>query len=173
MKKIAVIYKSKYGATKRYAQWIAGSLEAELFEASGVKPSQLQDWDVVVYGGGIYASSISGVKLVAENACKSLVVFTVGIADPAITDYSDILAKNFKPERLPQVKAFHFRGGIDYAKLSLVHKGLMAMVNKHAQKKPTEQRTSDDLAVLETYGKKADFTDESATRLLVEYILAL
>jgi len=173
VKKIAVIYKSRYGATKQYAQWIAHALQAELFEASAVKPAQLKDYDVVVYGGGLYAGGISGVKLVAENPCKSLVVFTVGLADPQITDYTEILTKAFAPERLQDIKVFHLRGGVDYEKLSLVHKGVMAMVKKQAQKKPAAQRTSEDQGILETYGKKADFADEAATGPLVEYVRGL
>ena len=173
MKKIAVIYKSKYGGAKQYAQWIANALNAELFEASAVKPTQLTDRDVVIYGGGIYAGGINGVKLVSENPCKTLVVFTVGLTDPQTTDYSDSLAKAFKPERLPQVKAFHFRGGVDYEKLSFIHKGVLSMVKKHAEKKPEAQRTSEDKAIIEAHGKKVDFADESAIRPLVEYVRTL
>ena len=57
MTKIAVIYKSKYGSTKQYAEWIAQALDAPLFEASSVNPAQLAEYDVVVYGGGLYAGS--------------------------------------------------------------------------------------------------------------------
>jgi hypothetical protein len=52
---------------------------------------QLQDFDVVIYGGGLYAGGIIGSKLVTKNPCKSLVLFTVGLADPLITDYSEII----------------------------------------------------------------------------------
>jgi len=48
MKKISVIYKSKHGTTKRYAQWIAEELEAQFFEASNIKPSQLMSYDVEI-----------------------------------------------------------------------------------------------------------------------------
>ena len=91
MKKIAVIYKSKYGATKQYAVWIAESLEANIFEATDVSPSLLMEYDVIIFGGGLYANGINGVKLVTKNPCKSLVVFTVGLADPENTDYTEAL----------------------------------------------------------------------------------
>jgi len=121
MDKIAVIYKSKYGATKQYAEWIAQALDAALLEAGAVKPPQLASFDVVIYGGGLYAGGIDGVKLVAKNPCKSLVVFTVGLANPKITDYAAILSKNFTGEALSKIKVFHLRGGIDYNKLGLLH----------------------------------------------------
>ena len=67
MKNIAVIYKSYYGTTKRYAEWIADELNVSLFEASDIKPAQLLDYDVVIYGGGLYAGGIIGSKLVEKN----------------------------------------------------------------------------------------------------------
>jgi len=32
MKNIAVIYKSKYGSTKKYAEWLGEDLQADVFE---------------------------------------------------------------------------------------------------------------------------------------------
>jgi len=174
VKKIAVIYKSKHGTTKRYAEWIAEELEAQLFEASNIRPSQLMSYDVVIYGGGLYAGGIIGVKLVTENACKSLVVFTVGLANPDSTDYSGILQKNFTQELLQKIKVFHLRGGIDYKKLGLVHKAMMALLVKlKVEKIPPEKRTSEIQTMLDTYGEKVDFTDKATIRPLIDYVHTL
>jgi menaquinone-dependent protoporphyrinogen IX oxidase len=173
MKNIAVIYKSIYGTTKRYAEWIAEELGASLLEMSTVKPAQLMDYDVVVYGGGLYAGGIAGVKLVAKNPCKSLVVFTVGLATPEITDYTEKLTKSFTAERLKRIKVFHLRGGIDYGRLSMVHKAMMAVMKNETEKKPVAERTSDDGLLLETYGGKCDFVDRETIKPLVDYVRAL
>ena len=117
MRNIAVIYKSKYGTTKQYAEWIAEALNATLLEASAVKPAQLAEFEIVVYGGGLYAGGVDGVKLVTKNPCKQLIVFTVGLADPKTTDYTAILNKNFTAEQLSKTKVFHLRGGINYANI--------------------------------------------------------
>ena len=42
--KIAVIYASKYGATRRYAEWIAERLGATLLKRTAVKPAQLDEY---------------------------------------------------------------------------------------------------------------------------------
>jgi len=173
MDKIAVIYKSRYGATKRYAGWIAQALDAFLLEASTVKPSQLTSFDVVIYGGGLYAGGIDGVKLVAKNPCKSLVVFTVGLADPKITDYAAILDKNFTGESLPQIKVFHLRGGIDYNKLGLIHKGMMGMMRKLTIKKDKSELSEEDHEFLRTYGSKVDFTDKNTIAPILDYVDSL
>jgi len=173
VKSIVVIYKSKYGTTKQYAQWIADELNSPVFEVSQIKPSQLKNYDVVIYGGGLYAGGVIGARLVAENPCNSLVVFTVGAADPEDTDYSEILAKNFSQDLLTKVKVFHLRGGIDYTKLSLVHKGMMSMLKKMVEKsskKSGAEISNEDKVFLETYGGKVDFMDMATIKPLVDYV---
>jgi hypothetical protein len=173
MEKTVVIYKSVYGTTKQYAQWIAEELGTQLLEVSSVKPARLMDYDVVIYGGGLYAGGIIGAKLVAKNPCKSLIVFTVGLATPETTDYKDILAMNFSPEQLEKIRVFHLHGGIDYRKLGLAHKAMMAFKKKQVEKTPAEKRTSDDRQFLETYGAKADFLDRDAIAPLVDYVRSI
>jgi len=84
--KTAVIYKSKYGAAKKYAEWIAGELECEILEHSKGSASELSKCDLIIYGGGLYAGMISGIGLVTKNPCKNLVVFTHGNDANALPD---------------------------------------------------------------------------------------
>mgnify|MGYP000992876959 CR=1 FL=1 len=67
MKKTLVVYKSKSGFTKKYAEWISRQLKAEIREASKVTVETLFDYDTIIYGGGLYAGGISGVKLITKN----------------------------------------------------------------------------------------------------------
>lgn len=173
MNKIVVVYKSKYGKTKQYAEWIAKDLNAPIFESKNIKPSQLNKYDVVIYGGGLYAGGINGIKLVTKNPCKSLTLFTVGISNPKNTNYTQILEKALNYEQLSKTKVFHFRGGIDYSKLSLVHKGMMAIMKKLIEKKPLSERKSDDIGVLTTYGKNVDFSDKTSIKTLIKYVQTL
>lgn len=173
MNKIIVIYKSKYGATKQYAEWIAEALDAELREAKAVKPESLGAYDVVIYGGGLYAGGIAGVKLVTQNTLKNIVVFTVGLADPAVTDYSEIRQKAFTPELASKVKLFHLRGGVDYKRLGFVHKLMMRMMKNMIQKKSESERTPDDKEFLNTYGAQVDFASKDSIAPLVAFVQTL
>ena len=171
--KIAVIYRSKYGTTKQYAEWIAEALDAQLFESHMIKAPQLLDFDMVVYGGGLYAGGISGISLVTKNPCKKLILFTVGLATPENTDYSEILEKNLTLEMRQNTKVFHLHGGIDYKNLGLVHKGMMAimkLMTKNAVAKKNESEiTNDDKEFMATYGQKINFTNQQNIIPLVEY----
>ena len=162
MSGIAVIYKSKYGFTKKYAELIAQKLDARLFQAAQIKPEQLADFDLIIYGGGLYAGSINGVSLVTKNPCKSLIVFTVGLADPAETDFTEVIQRNFPQPLREKVKVFHLRGGVNRAELSLVHKGMLAVFTKALAKKDKTELTGEDKAMLEIGGQSADFTDEAS-----------
>ena len=168
--KIAVIYRSKYGTTKQYAAWIAEALEAQLFERRAVKAAQLTDFDMVIYGGGLYAGGIIGVGLVTKNPCKKLVLFTVGLATPENTDYSEILEKNIPSEMRKSTKVFHLQGGIDYGKLGIVHKSMMAMIKRTVARK--KALTNDDKEFMATYGKKVNLTNQQSIMPLVEYCKA-
>lgn len=171
--KMLVAYASKHGTTKQYAQWIAHALDAQLMEAKAVKPETLEAYDVVVYGGGLYAGGIAGVKLVAKNPCKQLVVFTVGLGNPETWDYSNTLKLSFPPEVLAKVKLFHLRGGMAYHRLGPLHKAAMAMMRASIMKKPEAQRTQDDRDLLTACQGQADFTDKAAIAPLVAYVEGL
>ncbi|GAB2023749.1 flavodoxin domain-containing protein [Pseudolactococcus yaeyamensis] len=170
MKKIAVIYKSNYGATKQYAQWIATALQADLFERKVVTPAMLGDYDCIIYGGGLYASGVIGSDIVAKNPCQQLLVFTVGLADPAKADYQAIMSRAFPNLAYQPEKVWHFRGAIDYSKLGFLHRNLMKVVKKSAEKKPESQRNEDEKVMLATYGQQVDFIDQTVIKSLIDYV---
>ncbi|MCL2617908.1 MAG: flavodoxin domain-containing protein [Defluviitaleaceae bacterium] len=169
MSRIVVVYRSKYGATGQYARWIAEALDAPLVEHAVMKPHRISDYDIVIYGGGLYAGGINGVELVTKNRCRSLIVFTVGVAVPEDTDYSEILEKAFSPAQMEATKVFHLRGGISYSKLSFLHRMMMTAMKKMIEKTPPEGRKSEDASVLATYGKDVDFSDRASIEPLVKY----
>ena len=168
-----VVYSSKYGSTQRYAEWIAAALGCPLRKAADTRIEDLLAHDPIIYGGGLYASGINGVSLITKNyeqlRDKKLLVFTVGLADPAIGEqFEPILAKNFSPAMREHIRIFHLRGGIDYRRLGVLHKSMMAMLKKMVDRKPEAERTDEDREMLETYGAVVDFTDPTSIGPLVE-----
>lgn len=176
MEKAVVIYKSKYGSTKKYSKWIAEKLNCDLLEEKDVNEKELLSYDKIIFGGGLYASGINGISLITKNfnkiKDKKLVVFTVGLADPDKEEqFTSILEKNFTDEMKEKIKIFHLRGGINYKTLSIVHKTMMAMLISVMKKKKEEELSEDDKLMLETYGKEIDFIDNEKINPIVSYIL--
>lgn len=178
---IAVIYRSKYGHTKKYAKWAAESLNASLFEYSSVKPSDFAGFDVIIFGGGLYAGGLNGLSLIKRNFAslqdKHLIVFACGVADPTVPANTEHIWANLQqalsPVMMEKIKFFHLRGGLDYQKLGPVHKSMMAMLRRMLKKKPPEKLTEEDRQLLDTYGKAVDFTEKSTLDPMIAYVRAL
>jgi menaquinone-dependent protoporphyrinogen IX oxidase len=163
-----ILYKSKYGTTKKYAEWIAKALNADLFDVKDISSSKINEYDYAVLGGGMYAGTVLGANLINKIKCKQIVLFTVGLADPATTDYSEHIKRMF-PDGVPEnVRIFHFRGGINYNKLSFVHKTMMSMLTKTVQKKSV--LSEEEKLFLSSYGSEIDFCDKKTIDPLIEYI---
>ena len=43
-----VIYKSKYGSTRTYAEWISKELECEIYDAKNIKADDLLKYDAII-----------------------------------------------------------------------------------------------------------------------------
>ncbi len=172
MKKI-VIYKSKYGATKKYAEWISEELNCEIKEARTVSVEELSQYDTIIYGGGLYAEIINGVILITKNIDKlkdkKLIVYTTGITPLECRDYYDklVIEKNFKPEMLEYIKIYNFMGKMVLDELSLVHKTALKTLKKIMQGK--ENPTEMEKLLVELCDANGDFTDKEAIKELVEY----
>src|SRR5574344_2552913 len=52
--KAVVLYKSKYGTTKQYEEWIAEDLHADIFEADMFHGDDFEKYDRGTFGGGVY-----------------------------------------------------------------------------------------------------------------------
>lgn len=175
MSNIAIIYKSKYGSTKKYAQWIAEEAKADLFECSEIETEKLMKYDTIVYGGGLYASGIIGISTITKNfeilKDKRIIVFTVGLASTDREEiFIPIIEKNLTKEMREKIKFFHLRGEINYEKLGLIHKSMMAMLKTSISKKSSEELSEDDRELLATYGKKVDFTDKNTITPLLSFL---
>lgn len=181
MRKIIVVYESKYGSTKRYAEWISDNLSCPLIEKQKAKPSDLENADIIIYGGGLYAGGVSGINLLVKNwnllSDKKIILFTCGLADPCVSSnvehIREALTKSIPSEMYEKLCLFHLRGGINYSKLNFIHKTMMSMLRKMLLNKGESELSSEDKELLETYGKEVDFTDLESALPLVEYTRTL
>ncbi|MBE7016011.1 MAG: flavodoxin, partial [Ruminococcaceae bacterium] len=171
--KAIVIYKSKYGSTKSYAEWIGEELSCKVANASEVKSEDLSQYDTIIYGGGLYAEVIAGVSLITKNLeklkGKKLIVFTTGLTPPEYREYYDdlVVKKNFKGDVPQGVKMFNYPGKMIISELSLVHKTAIKTLKKimSDKKNPTEM----EKLLIDLCDVDGDLTDRSLIKELVEY----
>ena len=168
-----VLYKSKYGATKKYAEGIAEELNCTVKDTKNMVVDELLQYDTIIYGGGLYAEIINGVILLTKNMDKlkgkKLIVYTTGITPLDCRDYYDklVIEKNFKPEMLEQVKVYNFMGKMIFDELTLVHRTAIKTLKKLMKGK--ENPTEMEKLLIELCDADGDFTDRASIKELVEY----
>ena len=141
--KTIVIYKSKTGFTRKYAEWIAEDLSADTFDISKVTINILTAYDTIIYGGSLYAVGIIGVKLITQNIDKlkdkKIVVFATGASPSREDGINEVIDKNFTQEQQKYIKFFYLRGGFNYSKLNLFDKFLMTLLKWKIKNKKQEE----------------------------------
>ncbi|MGP6140667.1 flavodoxin domain-containing protein [Jeotgalibaca sp. A127] len=159
------VYGSRYGTTKSYAE--------EYARQKGIKaiPFRLLEdltcYDTVIHFGALLAGGVYGLKktlkLLDATGAQHLVIVTVGLADPKNSQNTDYLKQAIK-EQVPtnilnNTEIYHLRGGIDYKKLSLVHRFMMYLTYKKAKKHASESNNEETNEMIATYNKKVSFVD--------------
>lgn len=164
--KAVVVYKSKTGYTEKYAQKIAGELSANLYKAKEIKGENLKEYDTIIYGGGLYAGIINGVKIIKKNfeniKEKNIIVFSTGVSpadDKMIEQYK---TSNFTKEQLENIQFYYLRGGFNYNKLGIIDKLMMNIIKSiiKSKNKKGETVTSDDVGMLSIFDAPVDYTEE-------------
>ena len=94
--KAIVIYTSRRGSTKQYAEWIAEDLgcEAVSFSDPRMKDINLYEYGCIIYGGWIRGSGIVEFdkfgKILDSELMQRLIVFGVGMADETADNYAQV-----------------------------------------------------------------------------------
>ena len=172
--KIAVIYKSKYGATKRYAGWIALKLDADLYEVSDIRRKDLKAYDTIIYGGPLYIGKIKGIKFIINNyeyiKDKKLSVFMVGMREFDEDYINSILEDNIPKQVINNIKTFYCRGKMNYQELSLKDKILMTGLRVSISNKKQSDISNDEKMILEVIDKPIDYIDKKSIDILLNNV---
>ena len=174
--KIAVIYKSKYGATKRYAGWIALKLGADLYQVSDIGKNDLKEYDTIIYGGSIYTEKIKGVKFITSSykniKDKKIYVFMVGIKSFDENYINYVLEKNISKEILSNIDIFYFRGKINYKELSMKDKILINSLKLDVLDNQETDILNDDKMIFELSNSSIDCIDKKSIDRLLNSVLS-
>lgn len=174
--KVAVIYKSKYGATKRYAGWIALKLDADLYEVSDIGKNDLKEYDTIIYGGSIYNEKIKGVKFITSSykniKDKIIYVFMVGIKsfDEKYINY--VLEKSIPKDILSNIDTFYFRGKINYKELSIKDKILINSLKLDVLDNQETDTLNDDKMIFKLQNSLLDYIDKKYIDRLLNSVLS-
>jgi menaquinone-dependent protoporphyrinogen IX oxidase len=173
--KTVVVYKSITGFTKKYAEWIAEELGADIFRYEEINIDKLLEYDTIIYGGSLHAAGITGVKLIKKNLGqlndKNIIIFVTGASPSKEELINEIKKKNFKDEEQKNIKLFYFRGGFDFNKLNFTNKIIMTLFKWKLQS--SRNKTPDEKGMLAAYEHPMDFTKKENIKELINYVNSL
>lgn len=168
-----ILYQSKYGAAKKYADWLSEELGFPCAETKKTKISEVTGCDTVILGGGIYASGIAGLSFLKKNIAllksKKIAVFCCGASPYEEEAFNEIVKHNMK-DGLEDIPVFYCRGGWDMEKMSFADKTLCNMLRKAVSKKDPSEYEVWEKALMAAGNDKCDWTDKEYLKPLIEFI---
>lgn len=160
--KTVIIYNSKTGFTKRYAQWIAKATKADCFELSKAKKKNMDIYEAIIFGGWAHAGKISKLNWFKNNldkwSEKKLIVFCVGANPLENPEIEQTLRQNFNKSELKKVKIFYCPGGLNYEKMAIPSKLMMKMFIKMLKGK--KDKTASDEEMIKIISSSYDISDK-------------
>ena len=132
MSKSIVIYTSKRGSTKQYAEWIAEDLGCEALPLSDAYGMDLHEYECIIYGGWIRGSGIVDfdrfAKMLDGELMDRLIVFGTGFADETAENYAQVWGYSLgkiDPRNEHRVLLYILGGRYDPASVTGLDKFLM------------------------------------------------
>lgn len=173
MDKGIILYQSKYGATKKYAQWLQEETGFERMETKSAKIQQLYEYDTIILGGGVYASGIAGLSFLKKNidnlADKRILVFCVGASPYDESGIAQIRKLHFK-DGLSNVPLVYCRGAWDETAMTFKDRTLCKMLQKAVAKKDPATYEIWEKALMCAIGQKCDWTDKKYLEPIIDYL---
>ncbi len=155
----AIIYKSKTGHTKKYAEMLGEKLNMPFYEIKEAE-KKLNKNDEIIYLGWICATRIVGLNKILKkykvNCCGAVGAYPK----------TDENVQNIKNANNIKIPLFYMQGGIDYTKLNKIYKKLLQAIGK------TIQNSSDnvDKEIVEMFEKGKSFVCEENLKEIEEYL---
>lgn len=173
MTKGIIVYQSKYGATKKYAEWLQSMTNFHCIETSKAMVNEVAQYETVILCGGIYASGIAGLSFLKQNIDKlknkKLAILCVGASPYDESAFAEIKAHNLTGD-LRDIPLFYGRGAWNESKMKFMDKTLCKMLQKSVAKKDPSTYEPWMKALMCAVGQNCDWTDKKYLIPLMEHL---
>ncbi|MDO4710514.1 MAG: flavodoxin domain-containing protein [Peptostreptococcaceae bacterium] len=174
-----IVYGSKYGSARRYAEELSNRTFIEARSFSETK--NLHSCDTIIYVGGLYAGEVLGlyrtIRAIPQDSAPFILIATVGLSDPKdvqnIKNIRDDIKKKMPEHLYERTKIIHLPGKIDHAKLGFMDRLRVRSLYLRIKNTLPKNRTTDIERMLHTYGKDIDLTDMDALNEITEILWSI
>ena len=168
-----ILCQSKYGASKKYAEWIAEETGFRIVETKKADIKEVSEFDVIVLGGGVYSASIAGISFLKKNIevlrGRKIYVYCCGAA-PYDDEILDIIRKKNMKDKLADIPCFYYQGMWDLEGMRFGDKAMCKLYIKVLSDKAPEDLKVWERPFLEAKDKKCDWTDKKYIEPLITAI---
>ncbi len=169
--KTIVIYTSQTGFTKRYAEWLAEEMSADLFDLKDVQKNEegfFAQYEAIVYAGWFCAEKVAKANWFYNKAQnwknKQLAMIVVGGNTNDNPDTEVAIKRVLTDEQRTYIKAFYCQGGFNYEKMNLPSKlAMKAFVGSLKKSKNAKTREM---------GERMDHSYDIADKKYLEPVVA-
>lgn len=167
--KTLVLYNSKTGFTKRYAEWLGDMAGCTVMPFDKGRTTDLATYDTIIFASWFHAGTIQ--KLNAFKKMKldgrNRIVMVTGTAPPGAAETDTAIQNNFKNDD-EKYKVFYLPGGLSYEKMGIGDKIMMAGFRKIIKK-----ANGEDSEMYKRISHSYDNTSKEYLQPLVNYLNSL
>lgn len=166
-----ILFQSKYGATRKYADWLSEETGFSSIETNKANIMDITQFDTIILGGGIYASGISGLSFLKKNigtlVNKKVIVFCCGASPYEENAFQQIRNHNMK-DKLSNIPFFYCRGSWNMDTMSFKDRTLCNILRKVVSKKNPDEYEIWEKALMAAGDEKCDWTDAKYLQPIIE-----
>lgn len=143
-----ILYTSKTGNTKKYAEDIAQAVNGDVFPLKKYKWKDVGDYDSIVFGGWVMGGKIQGIddflSHYDEISDKNILVFSSGMGFVTSESRDRLISGNVLD--IYHIRYYQLRGSFDYSKL---HFPYNFMINTSLRALRKDPDSAQDLSMVE------------------------
>ncbi|MBN1646743.1 MAG: hypothetical protein JW874_01805 [Spirochaetales bacterium] len=159
-----IIYKSNYGSTKQYADWLNEETGFRVLDIKKAGTNDIRQNDIIIFGSPVFAGRVLISGWISKKwkylAGKKVVLYTTSGAAPGEVGKQNVLQNSFTPELAGKIKYFPQGGRMVFAKLGPMHRFMMKLGSK-MEKDP--QKSAEMLL-------DKDHVDRGGIKAILEYL---
>lgn len=167
MNKILILYKSKYGSTKQYAERLKKALNCDLVEVSDLEKSDYLNYDVLIFAGSIRIGKINIIKNLQRQYLKikdkQVIILCVGGAPHDEKNIATVKHLNLKND-LETLPFFYAQGIVNVDAMKFIDRTICKIGRKISGKQAPKNNA---------LSNSRKHIDENNLHPLIKYIKAL
>ncbi|MBR5129250.1 MAG: hypothetical protein IKU67_04260 [Firmicutes bacterium] len=165
MERTVVIYKSKHGSTRQYAEWIGEELDCPVIDSKNFNKKDFDNYDNIIFGGCVQAGGIQGFELIKKSMKnrlqgKKVVTFAVGLNVMQKETRMQLREINFDKWYVEKMTCYYCPGAYKLEEIKGIDAGIMKMMVKMLEGKEPSEVTEDDKKLLDAVKNGANYVDK-------------